>query len=205
MAEESGRSQMPESPASVADRAKWVISAILMLVVTAGYWAVSRDHRTKLEEARATAERQRQTVKVAPKTATDVAALPSVPESPRPLADSPSAAPAATDGVYAGPICYGPAPGDRPRCFRAQAEVVRGKIAGQWPGRDTGVTMVLGGEDSATGAAKLRGPAVRPDGSRIAAIDLVGILKNGRLDAIGSFQNGRTAMLNWRRTAIGSR
>lgn len=200
MAEESGRSQIPRSRDSAYDRAKWIISPILMLVVTVGYWAVSRDHRTKLEEARATAEQQRQIVKPVPKTAADMAALPSMSQSPHALA-----AVAALDGVYAGPICYGPAPSDRPRCFRAQATIVRGKIAGQWPGREPGVTMVLAGEVSAAGEARIRVQAERPDGTRTAAIDLLGTFKDGRLDAVGSFHNGRTAMLNWRRTAIGSR
>jgi hypothetical protein len=220
MAEESRGSQALGSRARAADWAKWVISAILLLVMTAGYWALSRDHRAKLDEARATAEQQRQTAKLEPKAAVrerageptrrepqvavQTVALPPMAEPVPPLA-APSAAPTAIDELYAGPICYGPAPGDRPRCFRAQATIIRGKIAGQWPGRDPGVTMIMAGEVSAAGEAKIRVEAQRSDGSRTAAIDLIGTMKDGRLDATGSFHNGRTALLNWRKSAIGSR
>lgn len=220
MAEESRGSQTLESRASAAEWAKWVISAILLIVVTAGYWAMSRDHRAKLDEARATAEQQRQTAKLEPKAAArehageptrrepqvavQTVALPPIAEPVPPLA-TPSIAPAAIDGLYAGPICYGPAPGDRPRCFRAQATIIHGKIAGQWPGRDPGVTMIMAGEVSTVGEAKIHVEAERSDGSRTAAIDLIGTMKDGRLDATGSFHNGRTALLNWRKSAIGSR
>jgi class 3 adenylate cyclase len=136
--------------------------------------------------------------------AVQVVAVP--PEPPRPLANAPAAAAgAAPDGLYAGPICYGPAPADPPRCFRAQATISRGRIAGQWSGRDPGVTMFMVGEVSASGEAKIHMHSEKPDGTRTAAIDLAGTLKNGRLDATGSFRNGRTASLNWRKSATGAR
>ena len=136
--------------------------------------------------------------------AVQVVAVP--PEPPRPLANAPAAAAgAAPDGLYAGPICYGPAPADPPRCFRAQATISRGRIAGQWSGRDPGVTMFMVGEVSASGEAKIHMHSEKPDGTRIATIDLAGTLKDGRLDATGSFRNGRTASLNWRKSATGAR
>jgi class 3 adenylate cyclase/cbb3-type cytochrome oxidase subunit 3 len=127
------------------------------------------------------------------------------PEPPRPLANAPAAAGAVPDGLYAGPICYGPAPADPARCFRAQATISRGRIAGQWSGRDPGVTMFIVGEVSASGEAKIHMHSEKPDGTRIATIDLAGTLKDGRLDATGSFRNGRTASLNWRKSATGAR
>jgi len=136
--------------------------------------------------------------------AVQVVAVP--PEPPRPLVNAPpAAAGAVADGLYAGPICYGPAPADPPRCFRAQATISRGRIAGQWSGRDPGVTMFMVGEVSASGEAKIHMHAEKPDGTRTAAIDLAGTLKDGRLDATGSFRNGRTASLNWRKSATGAR
>jgi len=36
-------------------------------------------------------------------------------------------------------------------------------------------------------------------GARLAVIDLSGTLRDGRLDATGSFRNGRTASMNWRK------
>ena len=136
--------------------------------------------------------------------AVQVVAVP--PEPPRPLANAPAAAAgAAPDGLYAGPICYGPAPADPPRCFRAQATISRGRIAGQWSGRDPGVTMFMVGEVSASGEAKIHMHSEKPDGTRIATIDLAGTLKDGRLDATGSFRNGRTASLNWRKSATRAR
>jgi hypothetical protein len=127
-------------------------------------------------------------------------------ETSRPLANAPPAATgAASDVLYAGPICYGPSAADPPRCFRAQATIDRGKIAGQWPGRDRGVTVFIVGEVSAAGKAKIHMHGEKLDGTRTAAMDLTGTLENGRLDATGSFRNGRTVTLNWRKIAIGSR
>ena len=39
----------------------------------------------------------------------------------------------------------------------------------------------------------------RSDRSRLAMMDLAGTLQDGRIDAKGSFLNGRSATLNWRR------
>jgi len=218
-----------ERRALAGNWAKWLIAAVLLFVVAGGYWAFSQNHRAKLEQVRVPAEPKRQMAEretkaaVEPRAAEDAqrraqaeragaeaarrelqaAAVP--PEPARPPANAPSAAAGAADGLYAGPICYGPAAADPPRCFRAQATVSRGRIAGQWPGRDPGVTMFMVGEVSAAGEAKIHMHAENPDGTRTAAIDLAGTLKDGRLDATGSFRNGRTATLNWRKSATGSR
>jgi hypothetical protein len=214
MAEESRSPQALERRVAAPDWAKWLVPAILLLVVTGGYWGFSQNHRAKLDEARALAETKHPTadrktnVSAGPPAAeatrrraegaVQTVGLPAEPA--RPPAGAPSAVPAAalaTDGLYAGPMCYGPAPGDRPRCFRAQATITRDSIPG--------VTMVMVGEVSGAGEAKIRVHAERPDGTRMAAIDLTGTLKDGRLDAAGSFRDGRTALLNWRKAATGSR
>jgi class 3 adenylate cyclase/cbb3-type cytochrome oxidase subunit 3 len=211
-----------ERRALAGNWAKWLIAAVLLFVVAGGYWAFSQNHRAKLEQARALAETKRQMSEgeakaaagqraaeraepVPKRTEPGAQALAVPTEPPRPPANAPSASGATPDGLYAGPICYGPAAADRPRCFRAQAMISRGRITGQWPGRDPGVTMFMVGEVSASGEAKIHLHAEKPDGTRTVAVDLAGTLKDGRLDATGSFRNGRTATLNWRKSATGSR
>ncbi|MGB8485841.1 MAG: hypothetical protein WCD67_06185, partial [Xanthobacteraceae bacterium] len=106
----------------------------------------------------------------------------------------------AVDGMYAGPVCWGDGPqGDPARCFRAQAAVSQGKIAGQWPGRDPGVTMYLWGDVSPAGDVTIRMQTRRADGYPMATVNLTGTLRDGRLDATGAFANGRSAQLNWRK------
>ncbi|HUM14294.1 MAG TPA: adenylate/guanylate cyclase domain-containing protein [Candidatus Nitrosotalea sp.] len=111
----------------------------------------------------------------------------------------PSAGAARIDGVYAGSVCYGPSPNDPARCYRAEATVREGKIAGEWHGRDPGVTVKLAGEISAIGEVKIEMHAEREDGQRFGRANLSGTVQNGRLDASGFFFNGRTASLSWRR------
>jgi class 3 adenylate cyclase len=103
------------------------------------------------------------------------------------------------DGMYAGPICFGESPQDPARCFRAQAAVTQGKIVGQWPGRDPGVTMYLWGDVSAAGDVTIRMQTRRTDGYPLSTINMTGTLRDGRLDAAGAFVGGRTAQLNWRK------
>ena len=59
------------------------------------------------------------------------------------------------DGLYAGPICYGPGRDEPARCYRAQAILSDGKLTGRWPGRNPGVTVFLSGEVSATQAVQI--------------------------------------------------
>jgi hypothetical protein len=106
----------------------------------------------------------------------------------------------AVDGMYAGPVCWGDGPqGDPARCFRAQAAVSQGKITGQWPARDPGVTMYLWGDVSPAGDVTIRMQTRRADGYPMATVNLTGTLRDGHLDATGAFANGRSAQLNWRR------
>ncbi len=113
---------------------------------------------------------------------------------------APPGAAGSIDGVYAGSVCYGPSPDDPARCYRAQATVRDGKIVGQWTGRDPGVTVKLAGEVSATGAVRIEMYAERADGNRVSRANLSGTVESGRLDARGSFLNGRIVSLNWRRS-----
>jgi hypothetical protein len=102
-------------------------------------------------------------------------------------------------GVYGGPICFGPGEIDPARCFRAQAVVRNRTISGQWPGRIPGATVYLAGDVTRAGDVAIHMHTKRADGSRFAVIDLVGKLRDGRIDATGSFRNGRSVTLNWRK------
>jgi class 3 adenylate cyclase/type II secretory pathway pseudopilin PulG len=102
-------------------------------------------------------------------------------------------------GVYGGPICFGPGETDPARCFRAQAVVRNKTISGQWPGRTPGATVYLAGDVTRAGDVAIHMHTKRADGSRFAVIDLVGKLRDGRIDATGSFRNGRSVSLNWRK------
>jgi hypothetical protein len=59
--------------------------------------------------------------------------------------------------------------------------------------------MYLIGDVSPSGDVTIHMHSERGDGSRLATIDLVGTLRDGQLDAAGSFINGRSVTLNWRR------
>ena len=131
---------------------------------------------------------------IGPATGAAAAATTVAPGVPRPPGSS------ADDGMYAGPVCWGDGPrGDPTRCFRAQAAVSQGKITGQWPGRDPGVTMFLWGDVSPAGDVTIRMQTRRADGYPMATVNLTGTLRDGRLDATGAFANGRSAQLNWRK------
>jgi class 3 adenylate cyclase len=126
---------------------------------------------------------------------------PAMREASRSPPPAPSEAEAAKeDGQYGGEICYGPSSSDPARCFKAQATVEKGKISGQWPGRDPSVTMYLVGDVSPAGDVTIHMRAEKADGSRVAAMNLTGTLRDGRLDATGAFLNGRKVTLNWHKS-----
>ncbi len=114
-------------------------------------------------------------------------------------APAPPGAADGIDGVYSGPVCYGPSPNDPARCYRAEATVREGKIVGEWRGRDPGVTVKLAGEVSAIGEVRIEMHAERVDGNQFARANLSGTIQNGHLDAGGFFFSGRTMSLNWQR------
>jgi class 3 adenylate cyclase len=136
----------------------------------------------------------------APAAATPAVAMAAAPAAlgkpPQPAtAASPTSA--ASEGLYAGPVCLGQGPAEGPRCFRAQATVQQGRISGQWPARDPGVTMHLEGSILPSGVVSIQMHADEAGGKRRATANLSGTLRGGKLDATGAFLNGRSASLNW--------
>jgi class 3 adenylate cyclase len=107
------------------------------------------------------------------------------------------------NGLYGGPICYGPSRVEAARCFRAQGILNGGKLTGQWRGRPPVATVVLTGEVSDSGAADIRLHADGADGARIAEMTLAGALRGGHLYASGTVERQhvtvRTVILDWRR------
>ncbi len=75
--------------------------------------------------------------------------------------------------------------------------MLRDQISGEWPGRIPGVTIYLTGEISRSGEVAIHMHSKRADGSRYAASDLIGTLHDGRIDATGSFVDGRSVSLSW--------
>ena len=102
-------------------------------------------------------------------------------------------------GLYRGQICYGPGEADPARCYDAQAIVLHNPISGEWPGRISGATIYLSGHISPAGDVKIHMHSKRADGSRFAIIDMIGTLRDGRIDTAGGFLNGRHVSLNWRK------
>jgi len=209
-AEGLGLLPSPESKGSGARAglAKWLTAAAALVVIVggAGFWAYSEHQRNKAELAReaqfaagtlATGEARRGAID---ERQTSVSARsPATFEPPRPPLAAPNTAEAGNDGLFGGQICYGPSQVDPARCYRAQAIVQQGKVSGQWLGRDPGVTMYLAGEISPSGDVIIHMHGERSDGSRLGIADLVGTLRDGRLDLSGSFTNGRSVTLNWHR------
>ena len=74
------------------------------------------------------------------------------------------------------------------------------RITGKWPvGKDSGITMILEGDVSNTGAVKMELHSEKADGSRIITVDFNGAIIDNRLDADGKFRMGRGASLTWHR------
>jgi hypothetical protein len=122
----------------------------------------------------------------------------------KPQPDSVSGATAAgtpgddPSGVYRGQMCYAAGGATEPaHCFAAQAVVLGNRISGEWPGRDPGVTIYLAGEISRSGEVAIHMHSKRADGSSFAVSDLIGTVHDGRIDAKGSFHDGRGVTLNW--------
>jgi hypothetical protein len=59
--------------------------------------------------------------------------------------------------------------------------------------------MYLAGDVTPAGDVRIHMHGQRSDGSRLAVMDLAGTLQDGRIDAKGSFLNGRSVTLDWRR------
>ncbi len=85
------------------------------------------------------------------------------------------------------------------RCYRAQAAVTQGKISGQWPAREPDVAIYVWGDISGSGDVTIHIQTRKADGSPMATANLTGTMRDGRLDATGTFLNGRSVQLNWQK------
>ena len=151
---------------------------------------------TDQQQQRADAEPQAAQVATPDRLRTALA----IPDPPHPA--PPVLRPAeATDpsGLYRGQICYGPGESNPAHCYEAQAIVLHNRISGEWPGRLPGTTIYLSGRISSTGDVEIHMHSKRANASRFAVIDMIGTLRDGRIDAAGDFLNGRHATLNWRK------
>jgi hypothetical protein len=64
-------------------------------------------------------------------------------------------------------------------------------------GANLRVPVFLVGEISPSGDVKMELHSEKPDGSRLATIDMKGTIKDGEILADGAFLMGRPATLNW--------
>jgi adenylate cyclase len=164
---------------------------------TSGLHAPQVDQRRIDREARRMARANRKVADA------DASATPETGQV-RPRPDSRSGQSAAVtagddpNGVYRGQMCYTAGGATDPaHCFEAQAVVLGNRISGEWPGREPGVTVYLAGEISRAGEVAIHMHSKRADGSSFAVSDLIGTVRDGRIDAKGSFRDGRGVTLNW--------
>ena len=211
---------------SRAGRRLWpLVAAILVLIAGGGaFWAHSRHQRTSAgyplaaaeliapeaastderrseKEARRLAKANRKMAEaeaLAAPVAGEVKPQPGPSESADAAPTPPTETPGDdTSGLYRGRICYGATEALSAHCFKAQAVITKYKISGQWPAATPGSTMYLAGEISRAGDVALHMHAQRADGSRGPVADMFGQLHDGRIDATGSFANGRSVTVSW--------
>ncbi len=132
-----------------------------------------------------------------PATTGSAPALPD--RTPGAVGNADQRAAGADDGLYRGLICYGPGAADAAHCYKAQGVVLRHRISGEWPGRVRGATIYLAGRISRAGGVEIHMHSKRIDGRVFAVIDMIGALRNGRINAAGAFRNGRRVTLDWRK------
>jgi class 3 adenylate cyclase len=194
--EAPGQGALPSpKPAGVKKGlAKWIAAGLLLLLVLAGggYWAHTVNERNKAEPARAVAT-------PAPPENT--------PREPGAAAAPPASNAGRFDGEYAGQICYGKTRRESERCYQAKGTISDNKIASQWTmGREKKVNMLLTGHVNKSGEVKIEiEMRDESDGSRLARINLDGMLRGGLINASGSFIKGRPATLNWHKIVEASR
>jgi len=100
-------------------------------------------------------------------------------------------------GVYRGQLCYAAGATEPAHCFEAQGVVLGDRITGEWPDREPGITIYLAGEISRAGEVAIHMHSKRADGLSFAVCDLIGTVRDRRIDAKGSFCDGRGVTLNW--------
>jgi hypothetical protein len=197
-------------------RTPFVIAALVLITVGGVSWVRSHYERHRAEHAHTTGlqapqvdqrriEREARRMARANGKIADANAL-ATPEAGqvKPQSDQVGGATAAEtpgddrSGVYRGQMCYAAGGATEPaHCFEAQGVVLGDRITGEWPGRDPGVTIYLAGEISRAGELAIHMHSKRADGSSFAVSDLIGTVRDGRIDAKGSFRDGRGVTLNW--------
>ncbi len=203
-------------------RRHWVLVASVLAMIAGGgaFWGASRRDRSPADNApaaelttaqealvsqRRNEKEARRLAKADHKTAEAeaLATLEPAPAQPRrDLSSNPSTAATSAisddlNGLYRGQICYGATEALSPHCFTAQAVITHNKISGQWPAANPGATMYLAGNIARTGDVTIHMHAERADGSRGPIADMFGKMRDGHIDATGSFLNGRNVTLNW--------
>ena len=196
-------------------RRPFVIAALILITVGSVSWLRSHSNRNRGEYAPTAGlqapqvdqrriERDARRLARANRKMSDAEA-PAAPEvgQVKPQSDQVGGAAAATpspdpSGVYRGQMCYAAGGATEPaRCFETQAVVLGNRITGEWPGREPGVTIYLAGEISRSDEVAIHMHSKRADGSSFAVSDLIGTVRDGRIDAKGSFHDGRGVTLNW--------
>ena len=198
-------------------RSRPFVSAALVLIAVGGVsWVRSHYERNRAEYAPVTGlpapqvdqrriEREARRMARANRKIAGANALPA-PEvdQAKPQSDQVGGATAAAtpdddrSGVYRGQMCYAAGAATEPaHCFEAQGVALGDRLTGEWPGREPGVTIYLAGEISRAGEVAIHMHSKRADGSSFAVCDLIGTVRGGRIDAKGSFRDGRGVTLNW--------
>ncbi|HEV2552113.1 MAG TPA: adenylate/guanylate cyclase domain-containing protein [Stellaceae bacterium] len=190
----------PRSPRGRSGH-RWRRAAAFLLfaaaVLGSGLWVWSANERRVPPERASSAEVS--TTMVAPAKPATLAPAATGPERAETTSDGRSDAITDPDGFYSGPLCFGATDRLPARCFRGEATVSLGTIKGQWSGREEKVVMKVAGEVAASGAVTIELHSENAEGMRLTTVDLVGSVHNGRLEATGTFRNGRSANLNWHR------
>ena len=69
-------------------------------------------------------------------------------------------------------------------------------------GANLRIPMFLVGEISPSGDVKMELHSEKPDGSRLATINMKGTIKDGEISADGAFLMGRPATLAWQKISV---
>jgi len=203
----------PKERGSRKATAVW-LAVGLLIVLVAGFGAYALHQRGKIQNAPAGAV----IANVAPQPAPPSQAIVAQPANastvkPAPPAPQPRAkviAPAKVkpdatekhsgryDGLYSGPVCYAKTRVLPARCYDAEGVIRGDKITGSWPmPNESGITMTLDGRITPSGDVTIFMHSDRADGTRVTTINLTGTVRDGSIDAAGTFLRGRPANLTW--------
>jgi class 3 adenylate cyclase len=120
--------------------------------------------------------------------------------APAGSATTPAAVGKKYDGMYAGPVCFAKTKLEPQRCSRGEGTITGSRITGHWmTGANLRIPMFMTGEVAPSGDLKMELHSEKPDGSRLATINLKGTIRDGAIVADGAFLMGRPATLNWQK------